>query len=860
MALQNSPLVHLSEYELHHLAEHLEASGRVEDLHSLLSLETSEQRNAWHDAKEARGDMEGYLADVRRAWKLAEMESAESFRQGKPAISIAREVRYGIIIASLNSLASNIPPALLRVLVERETWTCSQALAYATQVPDPVQRSEALGDLAQVCQQFADRAFREALVAIDSIEDIYWREAATARIAPRLPEDLRHQVLLQRPMATRALIDAYSGGGRQDTAPVRPLDSADETELQSVLTATESLEDTSKVDRLISLLPHLPGSLLQETLAIADSVKEEFKRTVLMTGLVRRMIQVGQLDEAATVMEGIAFIHNRTEALSRFIDASSGPSQGLSGQNGVAAARAIKDPHWRAATLTELASRVPSQLQDEFWTEALDAARRIGDDQQQAELLTDIAVLLNALRVSDRALAIIDALPDVQWEAKALMLLVPRLPEDKLSHALASSRLITDGHWRAECLKSISARLTEMARPPVWAEAIEAAMTTTDKRLKIRTLSRLVPYLPEALKSGVLHTAMDATRSLENEHWRAEGLAFLVVHLPKDLLGEALVMARAMTDKEDRSLVMAEIAPSLARLGCVHQALHMAEQEIEDVHWQQQALRTLSQEYSTLNHPAQALRASKQLAYEHWQAAALSIQASCFPDEGFGELVRVAQAIREPRQRALALTQLSPHLPEPQRAALLEESLEAVQGIEDEEERGSALADLAPYLSRPLLSKVVAAATQMTDTADKIEALGALLPHLAEWNQQEAIDIAKGIAEKSRRAMVLAHLYPKLTDPHRGRILHEVTDALQGSADLGTQLGLISKIMPYLDNLSVTEAYACWRRVLVSMASQNRRDLLENLRNLLPMLAMLGGSELLESLVKTLQDIRRWWP
>ena len=72
MKLKGNPVAHLTEYELHHLAEHLEASERVEELHNLLALETKEQHNAWYEIKEAIGHQEGYIANVARAWHLAE--------------------------------------------------------------------------------------------------------------------------------------------------------------------------------------------------------------------------------------------------------------------------------------------------------------------------------------------------------------------------------------------------------------------------------------------------------------------------------------------------------------------------------------------------------------------------------------------------------------------------------------------------------------------------------------------------------------------------------------------------------------------------------------------------------------------
>ncbi|MCB8923966.1 MAG: hypothetical protein H6662_20490 [Ardenticatenaceae bacterium] len=60
----SNPVAQLTRYELRHLVAHLEQSGRIGDLHRLLALETGEQRNAWYEAKDAVGDLQGYLDDV----------------------------------------------------------------------------------------------------------------------------------------------------------------------------------------------------------------------------------------------------------------------------------------------------------------------------------------------------------------------------------------------------------------------------------------------------------------------------------------------------------------------------------------------------------------------------------------------------------------------------------------------------------------------------------------------------------------------------------------------------------------------------------------------------------------------------
>lgn len=54
-----------------HLAAHLARVGRLDDLHTLLREETSGGQNGWYAARKWLGQIDGYLADVRLAWRAA---------------------------------------------------------------------------------------------------------------------------------------------------------------------------------------------------------------------------------------------------------------------------------------------------------------------------------------------------------------------------------------------------------------------------------------------------------------------------------------------------------------------------------------------------------------------------------------------------------------------------------------------------------------------------------------------------------------------------------------------------------------------------------------------------------------------
>lgn len=118
-----NPFSGLSGYELRHLIGHLAESNRADDVHRLLALETEDERNGWFEARYGHGDIAGYLTDVHRARGLAERASDCS--------ALSEEVRYALVLASVNSAMSGAPASLVESLVAAGVWSLDQATELA---------------------------------------------------------------------------------------------------------------------------------------------------------------------------------------------------------------------------------------------------------------------------------------------------------------------------------------------------------------------------------------------------------------------------------------------------------------------------------------------------------------------------------------------------------------------------------------------------------------------------------------------------------------------------------------------------------------------------------------------------------
>jgi hypothetical protein len=110
-------------YGLQYLAIHLEdmavlekppikARKYIEKLHQLLATEV-EGRNVWYDAKNLKSYTLGFLADVERAWRIAEKEFITSQ-------SIVLQCRYALIISSIKSLVEDISTKLIIELLNKD--------------------------------------------------------------------------------------------------------------------------------------------------------------------------------------------------------------------------------------------------------------------------------------------------------------------------------------------------------------------------------------------------------------------------------------------------------------------------------------------------------------------------------------------------------------------------------------------------------------------------------------------------------------------------------------------------------------------------------------------------------------------
>jgi hypothetical protein len=812
------------------LPAHLEAAGLEEDLHRLLRLDyvtdhfpvkSPEQRsrsNAWFSAKQAAGDTAGYLGDVALAWRLAIAASLRETERGQPSASVGMILRYALITASIGSIASNLPLALLAELVEKGVWTVDEGLTYARRVPVPHTRAQAL-----------------------------------AALVPQLPESMRESALVEALANARVTTDE-TARARVLVALARHLT---EALLAETLNVAQGITDeAARALALVALSPRLPEALLIEVYESSRVIRGKTYRVNVLTALAPHVDSVRRakiLDEALTIAHSIEDKTERARALMS-LAAHLSTQRRRRKLRGAAleAAHSIEDQPIRANALAALASEVPRMRQ----------RRKIVSDVLALDFLRDpwgidmIALVVNpGLKVLPAAAphmawphllealqlarvyesdsrtsraevlaAVVPHLPWTLWEdtvdhylhhsedpycrAMGLASLAPQLPEAKrlevLDAALAATRAIREADKRASALAALAPNLS----PALLGEALTATQAISDEAAQVSALATLAQCLPEVERTEVVGLALSVAQAVRDESARASVLAALAPQLPQALVVQMLEATRMFVEKAPRARALAALAPQLSggeRAAALDEALKAA-QAIEDKDERADVLAALAPLLSApmrAHAMAQALASSLMVSLS-WAGERLAINTPHIPETGNVQILANALAAARseyysPRVEVLAA--LAPYLPD----ALLAEALAFAETVRDKNARAKAFAILAPHLSKVLMSKAIKTARAIEGEYWQARVLTSLAAHLWNLRQRgkvldEALTVAGRLHGFPRETVeVLAAVAPYLPiNERRRRVLDKALKVANTIDDETARVDAFAALAPHL--------------------------------------------------------------
>jgi hypothetical protein len=803
-----------------------------------------------------------------------------------------------LIIASINSLAKSIPPALLVALVEKGMWVQAQGLAYARQIPNPEQRAEALAGLIHLLKEpLRKQALREMWTTAQVIGEGRDRSLALSMLAAYLSEPLKEQVLRQ------ALVAAKSAWHASGFAQA-----------------------------MTKLAPHLRESLLLEALGVAQKLPAQHFMHVgfspqaeALVRLFPRLVELGHSDKALAAARAVSVDCGRARALTGLISHLTEPLKGQILQEALVATRVLDDDESRAWNFLELFFHVSEPQKEQVLREALAAAQKLsrvswwGNPSRQERLLISLVPQLAELGYIDEALAMAQAMEGTFGQALTLTKLLPFLPEplrgQTLQKELAVARSIRLGRDRAEALSRLISQLSNPLRQEIAHEALAAVQEIGSNEEQNEVLSALIPYLSKPLLSealvvvhGVgdkksqirallgiashmpgflLQQALVAVQETNDHQLRLEALLKLATRLPEPIreqvLQDALAALHMIQRADDRAHVLSSLAVYLPE-PFLREALAAAQETQHEGVWAQLlwSLAPHLPEHLLL----EALAAAREIENEGYRAEALAGFAVRLAELGYPmEALDVAREIsdlsphqldgptgivhiRDEQWRAKAILGLAPHLPEP----LLLETLVLARAICARDERARALSGLTPYLPESLRDQVSHEALAMAETIEddqlKVDIFLKLMPWLVEPVKAQAMQAmlvaTQSIGPISDKAMTLLKLVSdsssQLPESMREQKLWEALAITRVLCDQDDRAEVLAELGPCLGKFSPTTCYDLWRETIHVSACGARMDLLSDLGVLEPVIFALGGEKAIAETFRDIQDVGRWWP
>jgi hypothetical protein len=834
------------------LTWHMEQAGQPDAIHALLCEETTTGKNGWYEALAQIGQTTNYVADVQRAWRLAEVAGLEA----QPSASIGWQCRYALIVASLNSFANNIPPHMLAVMVAKEIVSPIQGLSFAHQMPDGHQQAEAL---ASLMQYLPPDLLHPAFLTAQSIEDAGGRMEALALMAPSLPIALGYEALRQAFIAAQEI----NSGRRRAMALAwlahhlpEPLQRR--AALEQAIIATEAESGAARVWLLGALTHILPV---------------EFHQDVIQQALLMARVD-NQYDRAVALMVLVPYLPEQLamqvlEELGRIVDED-----------------------LREYMLDLATSRLQSSRSADVGTNT--SARYPLVYFSSKEMAESISAAVQ------RPLELLERESELDQE-QLLKDLAPDLPEALLPQALRIAQLLPKrdayGSPRARALEAVAPRLSVAQLDQV----MEMLRSIEDQKWQAQAVAVFAPYLPEPNQTQALQLMLVRAQQIAQESERAQALASLVPRLPRSMLQQAIGMIQNIQRIYEQERVQVALAPRLVELGNPVDGLQLA-QSIEYDEWREQALVALFPHLPE-SFMEQALKIVGELEYPQSRAQAISALAPHLPESLLHQTLRIANTIGEEQARANALVALLPRFPELSRAAVLRQELAILHAIEYPQWQAKAIAALAPALPKALREEVVQETLRVVQALDthtlgymlvRAAAIAHLLPYLSPLARAEVVQheltevwaLPEGIAAEFlliyaphiqepmiqqmlekvlaiktewQQAEILARLAPNLSERWLAQSLELAIRISVPETTYGRTRALAA-LAPHLASLLPAKLYPLWTEILHELSIHSRQDLLGDLGALEPVIISLGGTHAVAELVRAVQDVGQWWP
>jgi hypothetical protein len=800
VSLPSNPVARLSGYELRHLVLHLEACGLIEELHRLLALETSTRSNAWFEAKQAYDDIQGYLDDVSRAWRIAEASYLPT-DEPQEARSLGLQIRYALITSSVYNLISNIPPILLATLVEKGVWTPLRAFNYAKRTP---YSTEALQRLAP----FLDtQQLIEAIALVRNLpEDRQkWLQELFA-LAPEITTKLGREVLAS--MEDKASLEQLMGNALAKLAEQIPNE-----QITDALKVAQALSNNAFAALSILLSRLAAQGATQKAIRIAKEIGDSLWRAKTFKAILPYLSEHDKnfvvCSEVFTVLQNV-YLPEKVETLALLI-----PHLPLEEPQEFRELRSANQEYFKA---------VPLLTRPAITTHALECAREIDNKLRKAEAFAHLVpVLLETDRLSilSETLSLVKEVEPESYRDQAMEVLAEQLREPLWSEALDVVKSVQDDFWRYMTLKPLIPHLPDTLLP----EAL-AILYTLRESDRYEVLKSLATRLTKPMLQEVLQI-------VEDQYYKSRILRVLAPQLDETILRELLqaTYPAPVQDEHDeeqdadwhnkKSTILEALAPRLSE-AMVREALAIATPKLRFFQMEPRRFRTmrgiLIPQLARLGFPEEAMSAIREHKVELDTKIIVEI-AQYLPEAKLGELLAM---IRNPSHKY---------------------------------ERKQALNGLAPYLSPTLLQEAIRIASTIGDTDQLDQALGKTANSLALLGYtQAAIETVLRVKEATKRASILREMIERSSETGRPLLVAEALKATRQIESIENKTEAVAALMSHIPE---TERISLVDELLSEMEKQKQAELSQSDSRLSTMFWLDRQIKILTTLAEKLPEDKR---
>jgi hypothetical protein len=874
IGLEKNTLIMIDDgYGLRHLAYHLDASGRTDDLHKLLALADSKGKNAWYEAKKFGEESLSYSKDIKLAWNRAE-KNFNPLDKVQASKNINLQCRYALIRSSNKSIADNFSPSQLVSILKYELLDVNTVLAFALEKPMPERRIESLVLLVpHLPNHLKEIAIDETIASTSMIQSWINRDKTREELAFKFVT-LGHE---EKALVVAEKIIWEPHRARTFAVLLEKLSESSRTNALEMTLKTLNEIDNSlflqQVESIISIIsPFLinlkqlnnlghPKSLLEIKSGIKDG------DILSSSDILELGLQKCQLHEVMAGNELSGFKEAQKFGTHRALEIWNELSKD-STEEALTTAMSILDNKMRTETIISMIG----YLIDETFNEVLNAKGKIEDIETPLKSLYKLPYHLKETSdyddLRDELKSTVEALSELNRILKlseAASHLPERIRHDTLKDALLSLQKIDYIPLREHALIKIAHLLPES----LLETAIEACREIEGDYKRSTALIALASNSPNELKLQATDRAIAEILKMDDKEVIQESLMVLASNLPEDL-GIKLkrkIIARVLMRRNEKAIAetMINLLPKLPEK-LRNEAIRKTIARLQKIEYEDQRIQEMIP-FAPYLQQKEKNRIIKK-----------GLEMGCrLLDERRSLLFQpnIVDGIDVNRDEAEDLTGemiwlisrlVKGECPE----QLLEENLDypigtfwAALSIRYERTRFldiSNLAGLLPHLSKEMSRLLLKAIVDIKDEKSRAYTLEKFALNLADDLLMELLEIAYKIHDRKRRANILIKIASRLSDEStKIEVLKEIAELYQSYNDEDCRVRALNELAPILTKIPKAAVYDIWCNILHVSAERTRSELYDDLCSLTPIIYFLGGFDTVTEILCSIEDVDRYW-